>query len=1003
MTLQSQTYADWFAVCATVVTIGMAGCAGSCATGNFISDNPNVGVAQAAIAAVASVTAGSGGGEVPGPVDDGDAERAIAEADIIQVKDNKLYALSQYGGLSIIDVSVKDHLQLLGRYQSSGIPFEMYLRDGIVYAMFSSWEHYVFDEASSSYSRVQSSHIEALDVHDPAAIAQVGSFDLPGDINDSRIVGDVLYAVSFENGYCWGCQASPNTTITSLAVADPGKIGIVDQLTFTDNNMENYGWRRSVSVTPDRMYVAGIEWDGQSVGHSTIQVIDISDPTGLLVEGATVEATGQIQSRWQMDEYDGVLRVISQPGLWSTSAVPGVQTFSVLSAQNVTPLGFAELKLPKPESLRSVRFDGTRAYAITAERTDPLFTLDLSDPAAPKQVGELEMPGWVYHMEPRGDRLLALGFDNQSPEGSLHVSLFDVSNLAAPQMLERVAFGGKWSNLAEDQDRIHKAFSILDDKGLLLVPYSAWNYSQSDSYGCGSFESGIQLIDFTTDTLTKRGVAPALGQARRAFLHEDRLFAVSESEVRTFNIDDRSAPAKLADLPLANNVTQAVVAGVAGDQVVRLSADWWTKASRLDIVAANNPASAEPSGSLDLSSLDAKNGQESCWASNFYGAKLLANGQHVYLLWPSADWEKTNVTVIDISDATQPKIAGQLAVDVAFDLYGSSDWLGKTVALGASVVQAGSTLVFEKFDFLGLYGGSYDPASLRLAWLKVVDLSDPADPKLAASVELPEAAGHAALRIEGTTVLTSHWVPLPEDDTKVRFYLDRIDVANPSSPELLPPVNVPGSLVSFDSATGRLLTVDYQRLVHKDITQDDCSGNYGYDVSFEPNDPDAYDGPGVCTTLRLAFKLVDVTGSSASLRATSPIAEDLHLSNVLVGDDRVFASVPGSFVKEGDGGYRTSSRVMVVGGMQDGALRVAFATPELDHRLYDSAVAVDGKRLVMTSSLNAIGVLDATNLDAITLENKGALVSHVSDVEIVGDHALCSMRQYGLQVVDLGE
>src|SRR5690606_33223400 len=125
-------------------------------------------------------------------------------------------------------------------------------------------------------------------------------------------------------------------------------------------------------------------------------------------------------------------------------------------------------------------------YAITAEQTDPLFTIDLSNPAQPQQMGELVMPGWVYHMEPRGDRILALGFDNTDPQGSLNVSLFDVSDMTQPTMIQRVAFGGDWAGLAEDQDRIHKAFTIIDQLGLIMVPYSGWSYTD-DPYGCGSY------------------------------------------------------------------------------------------------------------------------------------------------------------------------------------------------------------------------------------------------------------------------------------------------------------------------------------------------------------------------------------------------------------------------------------------------------------------------------------------------------------------------------------
>ena len=50
----------------------------------------------------------------------------------------------------------------------------------------------------------------------------------------------------------------------------------------------------------------------------------------------------------------------------------------------------------------------------------------------PLQLGEVELPGWIYYLEPRGDRLFALGFDNSNQEGSMNVSLFNVAAVATP-------------------------------------------------------------------------------------------------------------------------------------------------------------------------------------------------------------------------------------------------------------------------------------------------------------------------------------------------------------------------------------------------------------------------------------------------------------------------------------------------------------------------------------------------------------------------------------------
>lgn len=83
-------------------------------------------------------------------------------------------------------------------------------------------------------------------------------------------------------------------------------------------------------------------------------------------------------------------------------------------------LGELTLKLPQAnERLQSARFDGVRGYAVTFRQTDPLFTLDLNDPANPQQVGELQMPGYLHYMEPRGERMIALGLDSSNPDGGV--------------------------------------------------------------------------------------------------------------------------------------------------------------------------------------------------------------------------------------------------------------------------------------------------------------------------------------------------------------------------------------------------------------------------------------------------------------------------------------------------------------------------------------------------------------------------------------------------------
>jgi len=1027
----------WLAAAGMVAALGMFACSsssGQSETGGhgggngdngFVSDDPNPssnvgqggdynGGADAGAAGGSGGAAGAGG-QNAAPGDEASPERIIEEADIIQVQGNRLYALSYYSGLAVIDIGTQDKLSLLGRYRTNAQPFEMIIRDNVVLAMFSSYPIWAYSGDGGGWSVQQTSRVVALDTTNPANIQEIGVYDVPGEISDSRVVGDIFYVVSYENGYCWECDTTPNTTIISLDVSNPQAIRLVDKLSFQDQQ-NSYGWyKRNISVTTDRMYVSGQNWDWNAgTGHSTIEVVDISDPAGDLVKGASVPVQGQIESRWQMDEYQGVLRVVSQPGAgWGSIDTPVVETFQVVSAQQLTPLGQLTMTLPRPENLQSVRFDGTRAFAVTFQQTDPLFTLDLSDPAQPKQVGELEMPGYLYYMAPRGDRMLALGYDQSNASGSITVSLFDISDLAHPSMIQRANFGGDWGWLPEDQDRIHKAFNILDDQNLILVPYSGWDYNDT-SYYCGRYTSGIQLLDFTHDSLTLRGSAPQRGTARRAFLHNDRLFAVSDEGVNTFDISNRDAPVAKASLNLAHNAVKAIP---VGNKLVQISGDWWTEQAELSVFPLNDPERDQPLGTLNLRVLDTQNSPypDTCYSyyGFVYGSTMFAQDHYVWLVWDDTYWGyydynnptgRTSIAVIDVADAAHPVLVSRTDFSFRFDgwywydYYGYDGYYGYGAMLsaGRKAVQYGSTLVLQEYQ-----QGSWDYQTNEYVEpgppnLRVIDLSDPAHPTLAATIAEPAGHGHTALQLDGATVYTSHYEDVPGYPGKVRFFVDRWNIANPAAPIELDPINVPGSLVTVDAATNRILTVDYQRLTAPASDWSDCQTLWGGMGWFD------YDA-GECVGYRRYLRLVDVNGSQASLLDTLQL-EDGWYSNPSVGSDRVFLVKYGNYYWTGNE-YQGDPRnqLITLSGFQSGHLNQSPAVPlEDQYWSWNSVFAHGTKAIAMGWYPGSLAVYDTTNAAAAPqLVKSQELYGYPNDVTIVGDTAICSLGYYGVQAVSL--
>jgi hypothetical protein len=825
----------------------------------------------------------------------GEAERAISEADILQISGDRLYALSRFSGLSVIDVSNPASLRLLGAYRSAAEPFEMYVEDGLVYAMYNNWSSYGCDSIGlcgwQSESRVQ-----ALDTRDPANIRVLADLNVPGTIADSRRVGDVMYLATEQWAGCWGCQSESNTTLTSFDVSQEGQFTQLDQLRLP--SVGAFGGGRSISVTDQRIYVAGYDYDEfGNILPGTVQTVDISDPGGALVEGAIFDVAGPIQSRWQMDEFEGVFRVISQPGGWGTDLPPVIETFQVYSSDDIDRVGYLTVSLPRDnEVLQSARFDGNRAYAITAEQVDPLFTFDLSDPLEPVQLGELEMPGWVYHMEPRGDRVFALGFDPENPDGALNVSLFDVADLADPVLLSRVAFGGDWGNFAEGQNQIHKAFSILDDVGLILVPFSGGSTNQLTcefEYG-----SGIQLIDFDDESLTQRGIAPQVGDARRALLHRDHLFGIGDNAVQAFDISDRDAPVETAQLEVARNVTTV---RVLGDHLLRFGSDWATNQTILDMTPVAQASVAEPQAEIDLSALFGED-RWTCNGSVHWSGQVFTRGDYAYVPRYKEEYDfNTNESeqrlkfyIVDVSDRNAPRAVGSFAVEPA---------RGQTRITG--ILQTDNTLLVGRSE--GFY--AYDSfagivASSPRFFYDVIQLENPSAPTVASRFEVPpEVAGNGwgqfavggvsvdagwgwyggggtAELTAGDLVISQHAEPVPGYPGRLKYYLDRIDVSDPRRPTLLPKINIPGTAVHYSAGTNELVTIDYQETIEQATSPEDCyaRGYYGYYV----------ESPSACRVTRRSINSLLVQNDRAVRMGFLALDRKRRTANIAISDSRIF-------------------------------------------------------------------------------------------------------------------
>lgn len=972
---------------------------------------------------VAGIGGGYQRGLAAGAVDDAaapnaagsdSAERAIAEADIIQLDGDTLYALSSYAGLTVIDMSDPADLRVLGNYRTAATPFEMYLRDGVAYVMFNGYYSYVLDEAAGVSTWQSTSRLQALDVSDPAAIEVLGDLDVPGDISDSRMVGDIIYVATYQSGYCWGCDEVASTRVASFDVGDAASFVKVDELRFDDD--DHWGGARSISVNMQRMYVAGPSWDWDDTQPSSIiQVVDISDAGGRLGLGAEVPVAGQITNRWQMDEQGGVLRVLSQRGNWRSTAPPVLETFDIVSSGELSPLGQLELTLPRAEDLQSVRFDGDRAYAITFEQTDPLFTLDLSDPAQPVQRGELQIPGWVYHMEPRGDRVYGLGFDQGNAEGGMHVSIFDVSDLDNPTMLDRVNFGGAWANTVEDQDRIHKAFNLMLDQGLIFVPFAGGEYDESTCRY--SYQSGIQIIDVDGDDLTRRGVAPQIGTARRSLLHRGSLFGISDNAVQAFDISDRDAPKAIDEIEVARNIESL---HLVDHRLLRFGQDWWTGRTLIDFTSPEDANNAEPLGELDLSLLYDEEQTQCDQGEGYWGGQVLVHGDTAYVpryryYWGNnRDEQQLSVHIIDLS-GDAPALIGTVDVDPA----GGDEYFGNLLVTDSALL-VGRTRGYYHYD---PHDGSRADQVPRYFY-DVYDLADAHAPTFTRRFEVPDtAAGYGwgygpvgcgldmgwgfwyggastSAIVRGDILVSQHAEPLGDDPTRVRYYMDRLDVSDPEAPRMLERVNIPGQVIDYRPDTRLVVTVEDRVRVVDAGSPDDCNWR-GARVYY---DYQMYEQSGEvrCEVYDRLVNVLRLEGEVARRLSQVNLDEEFNSLSVGVSDSRIFALLAERRKSDGIEPVPVETRVDSFGIGGDGRLRrlepvslgsssQGYWWTQMQARGAHAFIAQDNEMLV----------IDTSDVAKPTLVRHDMPGYYCASLEIDTQRAYCAMGVQGVLSFEL--
>jgi uncharacterized secreted protein with C-terminal beta-propeller domain len=264
---------------------------------------------------------------------------------------------------------------------------------------------------------------------------------------------------------------------------------------------------------------------------------------------ASGEVPGWLVNQYALSEWKGHLRVATTSG--SVGLGLGQQRSSsavyVLRVPDTTGESVQALRevgrvtgLGPTERIYAVRFLGDTGYVVTFRQTDPLYSLDLRDPAKPRVTGELKINGYSAYLHDLGEgRLLGIGQDADA-EGRVkgtQVSLFDVGDPARPARIAQYRVDGAHS-LAEFDPH---AFLYWPQAQLLVVPLFTHDAMGTEALALRVGARSLDDVGRARHPVPDTALADKNVMIRRSLVVGDTLWTVSDAGLLASRVTDLSS------------------------------------------------------------------------------------------------------------------------------------------------------------------------------------------------------------------------------------------------------------------------------------------------------------------------------------------------------------------------------------------------------------------------------------------------------------------------------
>ena len=389
-------------------------------------------------------------------------EDGVGEGDIVKTDGKNLYTMYN-NRIEIVNIEKQNMEQAATiRLEKNQDIREIYIKDDQLVVVYT--ESYYGDETDSYSYRIVTT-AEIYDVSNPDKPISKGKVTQSGNYNTMRVSGDYVYLLSDFNASIVNGRDAIGEYVPSVQgkLVEDSNICMPQYVrgdtytvvsSFSLKNPEEkvdskaiFGCSGLVYVSKNNIYVCESYYnsDDSDVTQTCIRKISYKD--GILKAVGQTRIDGTLNDSFSLDEYEGNLRLVTTVSSNGDSGIMPLVLFGdsadseIAKQEDTNYLYILDEKLnelskiediAKDEQVYSARFIGKTGYVVTYKQTDPLFSIDLSDPKNPQIIGELKIPGFSEYLHPYGDGLLlGIGMDvdeTGTTTNGVKLSMFDISN-----------------------------------------------------------------------------------------------------------------------------------------------------------------------------------------------------------------------------------------------------------------------------------------------------------------------------------------------------------------------------------------------------------------------------------------------------------------------------------------------------------------------------------------------------------------------------------------------